>query len=122
VVAGDNYGQGSSGEHGALVPAFLGLRAVIATAFARIHGQNLVNFGVAPLLFCDQADHDTIEPGDVLRIEGLHAALHERRPIEVVNTTRDRCFHVRHDLSSRHVRIVLAGGLINDYRKRVARG
>ena len=81
------------------MPVFLGLRAVIATAFARIHGQNRVNFGVTPLLFRDQADHDTIELGDVLSIEGLHAALHERRPIEVVNTTRDRCFHVRHDLS-----------------------
>jgi aconitate hydratase len=122
VVGGDNYGQGSSREHGALVPAFLGLRAVIAKAFARIHGPNLVNFGVAPLLFCEQADHDKIEPGDVLRIEGLEAALHERRPIEVVNTTRDRRFHVRHDLSDRQVCIVLAGGLINDFRKREAPG
>jgi aconitate hydratase len=122
VVGGDNYGQGSSREHGALVPAFLGLRAVIAKAFARIHGQNLVNFGVAPLLYCDPADHDAIEPGDVLRIEGLHAALPARRPIEVVNTTRDRRFHVRHDLSDRQVRIVLAGGLINDFRRRAAPG
>jgi aconitate hydratase len=122
VVGGDNYGQGSSREHGALVPAFLGLRAVIAKAFARIHGQNLVNFGVAPLLFCDPADHDAIEPGDVLRIEGLHAALPARRPLEVVNTTRDRRFHVRHDLSDRQIRIVLAGGLINDFRRRAARG
>jgi aconitate hydratase len=122
VVGGDNYGQGSSREHGALVPAFLGLRAVIAKAFARIHGQNLVNFGVAPLLFCDPADHDAIEPGDVLRIEGLHAALPARRPLEVVNTTRDRRFHVRHDLFDRQIRIVLAGGLINDFRRRAARG
>jgi aconitase A len=66
---------------------------VIAKAFARIHGQNLVNFGVAPLLFCDQADHCKLAPSEVLRIEGLHAALRARRPIDVVNTTRDRRFH-----------------------------
>jgi predicted aconitate hydratase len=118
VVGGDNYGQGSSREHGALVPAFLGLRAVIAKAFARIHGQNLVNFGVAPLLFCDPADHDAIAAGDVLRIEGLHDALPARRPIEVVNMTRDRHFSVRHDLFDRQVGIVLAGGLINHFRAR----
>ena len=118
VVGGMNYGQGSSREHGALVPAYLGLRAVIAKAFARIHGQNLVNFGVVPLLFCDPADHDTIEAGDVLRIEGLRDALAAREPIEVHDTTRDRRFQVRHDLSDRQVRVVLAGGLINDFRQR----
>ncbi|MGH2946089.1 MAG: aconitate hydratase [Solirubrobacteraceae bacterium] len=118
VVGGDNYGQGSSREHGALVPAYLGLRAVIVKAVARIHGQNLVNFGVVPLLFCDPADHGAIEPGDVLRIDGLRDALARREPIEVVNTTRDSRFHVRHDLSRRQVRVVLAGGLINDFKQR----
>jgi len=118
VVGGDNYGQGSSREHGALVPAFLGLRAVIAKAFARIHGQNLVNFGIVPLRFCDPADHDWIEPGDVLRIDGLRAALARREPIEVLDATKQRSFAVRHDLSERQVRIVRAGGLINDFRER----
>jgi aconitate hydratase len=118
VVGGDNYGQGSSREHGALVPAYLGLRAVIARAFARIHGQNLVNFGVVPLLFCDPADHDTVEAGDVLRIDGLRDALAAREPIEVLNTTRDRRFEVRHELSERQIRVVLAGGLINDFKQR----
>ena len=118
VVGGMNYGQGSSREHGALVPAYLGLRAVIAKAFARIHGQNLVNFGVVPLLFCDPADLAAIEAGDVLRIEGLRDALAAREPIEVHDTTRDRRFQVRHDLSDRQVRVVLAGGLINDFRQR----
>jgi aconitate hydratase len=118
VVGGQNYGQGSSREHGALVPAYLGLRAVIAKAFARIHGQNLVNFGVVPLLFCDPADHGAIEAGDVLRIEGLRDALAAREPIDVHNATRDRRFRVRHDLSDRQVRVVLAGGLINDFRQR----
>jgi aconitate hydratase len=118
VVGGDNYGQGSSREHGALVPAYLGLRAVIAKAFARIHGQNLVNFGVLPLLFSDPADHEAIEAGDVLVIEGVRAAVEGREPIAVTNATRDRTFTVRHDLSERQVRVVLAGGLINDFRQR----
>jgi aconitate hydratase len=118
VVGGENYGQGSSREHGALVPAYLGLRAVIAKNFARIHGQNLVNFGIVPLLFCDPADHDGIEPGDVLRIEGLHEALHAREPIPVRNTTQDRQLQVRHDLSDRQLDVLLAGGLINDFRRR----
>jgi aconitate hydratase len=118
VVGGENYGQGSSREHGALVPAYLGLRAVIAKAFARIHGQNLVNFGVLPLLFCDPADHDAIEAGDTLLIDGVRDAVAGGEEIEVVDTTRDRRFRVRHDLSSRQVRVVLAGGLINDFKQR----
>jgi aconitate hydratase len=118
VVGGDNYGQGSSREHGALVPAYLGLRAVIAKSFARIHGQNLVNFGVLPLLFGDPADLDDLEAGDVLRIDGVREAIERREPFEVHDTTRDRTFRVRHDLSDRQVRVVLAGGLINDFRNR----
>jgi len=118
VVGGDNYGQGSSREHGALVPAYLGLRAVIAKSFARIHGQNLVNFGVLPLLFCDPADHAGIEAGDVLRIDGVRAAVERRESIDVHDTSRGRTFRVRHDLSDRQVRVVLAGGLINDFQNR----
>jgi aconitate hydratase len=116
VVAGDNYGQGSSREHGALVPAYLGLRAVIAKSFARIHGQNLVNFGIAPLLFHDPAERDAIASGDTLRIEGLRDALRSREPIDVAHG--DRSFQVRHELSDRQVRILLAGGLVNDFRRR----
>ena len=118
VIGGENYGQGSSREHGALVPAYLGLRAVIAKAFARIHGQNLVNFGVLPLLFSDPADHGAIDAGDVLRLEGLRAALPAGRELEVVNATRGTTLRVRHELSPRQVRIVLAGGLINEFRAR----
>jgi aconitate hydratase len=116
IVGGDNYGQGSSREHGALVPAYLGLRAVIACSFARIHGQNLVNFGVAPLLFGDPADRAGIDAGDTLRIDGLRHALESGDPIEV--TAGDRSFRVRHDLSERQVRVLLAGGLINEFRQR----
>jgi aconitate hydratase len=118
VVGGDNYGQGSSREHGALVPAYLGLRLVIARSFARIHGQNLVNFGILPLLFDDPGDLERIEPGDVLRIDGIHDALRRREPIQVRNQTRDRRFEVHHDLSERQIRVVIAGGLINEFRQR----
>jgi aconitate hydratase len=120
VVGGDNYGQGSSREHGALVPAYLGLRLVIARSFARIHGQNLVNFGILPLLFTESDEHDAIEPDDVLQIDGIHDALHRHDPIQVHNTTRDRRFEVRHDLSERQVRVLIAGGLINEFRRRSA--
>jgi aconitate hydratase len=119
IVGGENYGQGSSREHGALVPAYLGLRAVLAKAFARIHGQNLVNFGVAPLLFCDPSDHDGIKQGDILRIHGLrHGLGRGDDTFTVRNVTRDASFQVRHDLSDRQVRVLLAGGLINDFRAR----
>jgi aconitate hydratase len=120
IVGGDNYGQGSSREHGALVPAFLGLRAVIAKSFARIHGQNLVNFGVVPLLFCDPADHRAIEAGDVLELDGIGDALRRREPLRVRNRTRGGEFDVRHDLSDRQVRVVTAGGLINHFQQRHA--
>jgi aconitate hydratase len=119
IVGGENYGQGSSREHGALVPAYLGLRAVIAKNFARIHGQNLVNFGVLPLLFCDPSDHDAIAAGDTVRIDGVHAALPRAEPIAV--RAGDHEIRVRHELSDRQVRVVLAGGLINEFRQRAAR-
>ena len=91
---------------------------MIAKSFARIHGQNLVNFGVLPLLFRDPADHDPIEPGDVLRIDGVRAALEQDEPITVHDTARDRTFEVRHELSPRQVRLILAGGTINEFRQR----
>ncbi|HEX5195424.1 MAG TPA: aconitate hydratase [Solirubrobacteraceae bacterium] len=118
IVAGDNYGQGSSREHGALIPAFLGLRAVIAKSIARIHGQNLVNFGIVPLIFCDPGDRDSIDAGAVLLIEHLHDAVRGREPIEVLQTGSDRRFRVRHELSDRQIEVVLSGGLINDFRRR----
>ena len=118
IVGGETYGQGSSREHGALVPAFLGLHAVIAKSFARIHAQNLVNFGVLPLVFCDADDHDGIDQDAVLRIENVHDAVRSRDAFEVTDTGADRSFQVRHELSERQVGVVLAGGLINEFRQR----
>src|SRR3954467_11474274 len=75
IVAGNNYGQGSSRENAALAPRFLGLRTVLARSFARIHWQNLVNFGVLPLTFADPGDYDSLKLGDVIRLSGVHAIL-----------------------------------------------
>ncbi|CAN7180487.1 aconitate hydratase [Phenylobacterium sp. LjRoot225] len=120
VVGGANYGQGSSREHAALGPRFLGLRAVLAKGFARIHERNLANFGVLPLTFVDPADYDELSPGDVLRLAGVAAALAEDRPLFVENLTRGRTFQVRHALSPQQVQHLLSGGLINWTKARLA--
>jgi aconitate hydratase len=112
VVAGGNYGQGSSREHAAIAPRYLGLRAVIAKSFARIHWQNPADFGVLALEFDDPADYDTIDRDDELLLDDLRNTLPGRDTLAVRNLTKERSFTVRHRLSSRQVRDVLAGGLI----------
>jgi aconitate hydratase len=119
IVAGSNYGQGSSRENAALAPRHLGLRVVLARSFARIHWQNLVNFGVVPLSFADPADYDALALGETLRFEGLHAAL--RAGPEVTAHRADGApVRLRHSLSSRQVELLLAGGVINWLRDRLA--
>jgi aconitate hydratase len=112
IVAGDNYGQGSSREHAAIVPRYLGLRVVVAKSYARIHWQNLVNFGVLPLEFADPADYDRIGPGDRLTFEGLRDALGKDNGITVRNNATGGSCPARHRLSPRQVQVVLAGGQI----------
>jgi aconitate hydratase len=120
VVGGDNYGQGSSREHAALAPRFLGLRCALAKGFARIHWQNLVNFGVLPLTFADPADHDALKQGDVLVLDGLREALASgAAELTVRNVTRSRDFTVRHALSERQRGVLLEGGLVNWLRRRL---
>jgi aconitate hydratase len=116
VVAGRNYGQGSSREHAAITPRHLGLAAVIARSFARIHWQNLVNFGVLPLTFTDVADLDAINAGDVLHLRDLHATLPASRELTV--TCDDHAFTVTHRLSPRQVETLLAGGRIPQLARR----
>lgn len=118
IVAGENYGQGSSREHAALAPRYLGLRAVIAKSFARIHWQNLVNFGIVPLTFVDAADYGRILEGDLLTLPNICQAIHEGKQTKLVNQTKDETYIVEHGLSDRQVEIVLAGGQINFFRKR----
>lgn len=114
VVGGKNYGQGSSREHAAIAPRYLGLRAVITQSYARIHRQNLINFGILPLLFINASDYSFIEQGDVLKIQHVKEVLEKgEREFEVVNQTKNRSFRCRHDLSDRERASVLAGGLIN---------
>lgn len=111
VAGGENYGQGSSREHAALAPRHLGLRAVVAKSFARIHRQNLINFGVLPLLFEDKDDYDRIEVGDSLRLEGLKQAISQADRLEIA--AGDRTIACRVELSARERDILKAGGAIN---------
>jgi aconitate hydratase len=112
LVAGSNYGQGSSREHAAITPRFLGLKVVLAISFARIHWQNLANFGVLALEFEDASDHQRIQQGDVLSLEDIRDALTSGTEIAVHNTTRNETYSVRHRLSVRQIGMLLAGGLI----------
>lgn len=120
VVAGENYGQGSSREHAALAPRYLGLGAVISKSFARIHEQNLVNFGILAVTFIDPLDYDDIKSGDVLRFADLRTTLHAGQALSVENTTRGSTYAVRHTMSPRQVDAMLAGGLLNWMKERLA--
>jgi aconitate hydratase len=112
IVAGSNYGQGSSREHAAIVPRFLGLRVVLAKSFARIHRQNLLNFAVLTLTFVDPDDYARIEAGDTLAIHGGITALRQAATVDVVNETRDESYTARHALSPRQVEIMEYGSLL----------
>ncbi len=112
VVGGENYGQGSSREHAALAPMFLGVKAVLAKSFARIHHANLVNFGILPLTFVDPADYDRLTQGDRLIIYNLGEQL-KQSVLSVTDLARNRQFKAKHHLSERLIEIVRAGGLLN---------
>jgi aconitate hydratase len=118
VIGGDNYGQGSSREHAALAPMYLGLRFVLAKSFARIHKTNLVNFGIIPLEFADESDYDRIRQDDVLKIDSVVDGLQSGRPLTVVNETQGYEFEARYDLSKRQADIVCDGGLLNYTKNR----
>lgn len=112
IIGGENYGQGSSREHAALAPRYLGLRVLIAKSFARIHWQNLINFGVIPLTFVNPKDYDLLEPGDILEIDNLAQAL-DKEKINIRVTNKNKVITVRHDLSHRQKEVILLGSLIN---------
>ena len=111
ITGGENYGQGSSREHAALAPMYLGVKAVLAKSFARIHHTNLVNFGIIPLHFASAADYDRLEQNDLLVMENLWEQLVQGR-INVTNKTRGYSFSAIHRLSPRQVEIIRAGGLL----------
>jgi aconitate hydratase len=119
VVGGSNYGQGSSREHAALAPRYLGLKVVLAKSFARIHYQNLANFGILALLFDNPEDYDRIEQGDELRIDDVRGKLQSGGSITVTNKSKGDTYSTKHSLTERQVEMVLEGSLINVVRKNI---
>jgi len=113
IVAGESYGQGSSREHAALCPMFLGVRAVIAKSIERIHLANLINFGIVPLTFENDADYDRLEEGDRLEIRGIAKAVKGDGKVELVDDTKGISIPVKTDLSDRQKKILLVGGLLS---------
>lgn len=113
VVAGNNYAQGSSREHAAIAPRYLGQVAVIAKSYARLGWQNLVNFGILPLEFANKEDYDSIDELDIIKIENLLETLAWNNPLVAVNQTKQLTYQLTHSLSERQVKIMLVGGVIN---------
>lgn len=120
VVGGTNYGQGSSREHAAIAPRWLGTRVKIAKSFARIHRQNLANFGILPLMFKDDADYDSIDQGDLLQLRNLRDQVQAGTDVEVYNDTKDETYVVEHDLSDRELQMVLEGSQISVVKQEFA--
>src|SRR5215212_994397 len=121
VIGGENYGQGSSREHAALAPRYLGLRMVVTKSFARIHRMNLVNFGILPLTFSDPSIYDRLEMNDVLVMENVRQQLSESaesRTLTLRVQKKNFSFIVQHTLFPRMIEVLLAGGLTNWIRER----
>jgi len=121
IIGGENYGQGSSREHAALAPRYLGLRMVIAKSFARIHRMNLVNFGILPLTFSDPSLYDRLELNDILVMENVRQQLAESvdsRTLTLRVRKKNLNITVQHTLFPRMIEVVLAGGLTNWIRER----
>ena len=116
IVAGSNYGQGSSREHAALAPMYLGIKAVVAKSFARIHRANLINFGIIPFTFVNEADYDNIDEMDELKLTNLHN-LQVNVPVTIENLTKGTSYEVTHNLSALDIETILAGGTLNLIRK-----
>lgn len=118
VVAGENYAQGSSREHAAIAPRYLGQRAALAKSYARIGWQNLINFGIAPLEFENSEDFDKIEQGDVLKTENIREQLKKKKGIVIKNVTKGNEIKAYHTLSDRQLQALLDGGIINTFKKK----
>ena len=113
IVAGESYGQGSSREHAALCPMYLGVKAVVAKSLERIHAANLVNFGIVPLTFKNAADYANISQGDALEVVNLRDAIEKGGVVKLVDKTSGKTIECDANLSERQRGIVLAGGLLN---------
>ena len=115
-VGGENYGQGSSREHAALAPLFLGVKAVLVKSFARIHKSNLINAGILPLTFVNAEDYDKIKLGDMLELPNVKDEIANGKQVTVVNKTTGDTIVADCELSDRTRNIIIAGGLL-DYTK-----
>jgi aconitate hydratase len=121
IVAGASYGEGSSREHAAICPMFLGVKVVLAKSFQRIHTDNLVNFGILPLTFANEEDYDGIAVGDELEIVDVPRALKEGTPLAVRNLTQGTTIEAKQSLSERQKEIILAGGSLTLQRQKAGR-
>lgn len=119
IVGGSNYGQGSSREHAALAPLYLGIKAVIVKSFARIHKANLVNAGILPLTFACESDYDCISQGDRLELCGLREAVKDNDSVIMKNTSNGKEITLKIELSEREREIILAGGLLDYTRSKI---
>ncbi|MBE7037575.1 MAG: aconitate hydratase [Ruminococcaceae bacterium] len=113
IIAGSNYGQGSSREHAALAPLYLGVKGVIAKSFARIHEANLINSGILPMTFVNEEDYDDIDMMDELKIEDAINGVKEKDTIIVKNITKNKEYKVKINLSDRQKDMMVLGGLLN---------
>ncbi len=113
IIGGANYGQGSSREHAALVPLYLGIRAVITKSFARMHKANLINSGIIPLTFKNPEDYDKISQGDLLRLENIKDSVAASDTAKLINVTTGEAYELDLELSERARNILLAGGMLN---------
>ena len=118
IIGGENYGQGSSREHAAINPMYLGVKAVIAKSIARIHKGNLVNHGVIPMLFEDGADYDRLEQTDELHIDNLREQIAARR-VQITDKTKGFSFWVKLELTDKEIEVVLNGGQLRTLKKQL---
>lgn len=117
IVGGWSYGQGSSREHAALCPMYMGVKGVIAKSMERIHEANLLNFGIVPLKFKNENDYDDIDQGDELEITGLKKAIEEGKSVMVKNKTKNSEYETTYNLSDRQKKLLLAGGTLAYMKK-----
>ena len=113
IIGGANYGQGSSREHAALVPLYLGIKAVIAKSFARIHCANLINAGIMPFTFENPDDYDKIDKDDILALNGIRSAIKDGGKVVLENVTKGEKYALSYDYSDRQTAMILDGGLLN---------
>ncbi len=118
IIGGTNYGQGSSREHAALAPLYLGIKAVITKSFARIHKANLINAGILPLTFLQEDDYDKIDCGDELELSDIKSAILNHTPIILKNKTKNLEIPLVQDLSLRDREMLIDGGLLNYTKNR----